>query len=681
MKLLYPEFLWGLLAIILPIIIHLFNFKKFKKEYFSNVNILKEVKLETQHRSQLKHLLILATRIGAIALLVLAFCQPYFESGQNIAAIKNTIGIYIDNSLSMDSKKNESYLIDEAKDAAVKLVESYSPTDQYQLLTNDFEGKHQRIVNQEEAIELIEEIEISSSNKTLKELYIRQSDLMKNQKNNKTTYWLSDFSRNNFDITTAELDSTMKVNVVPFQQELNENVYIDSVWFESPLRQINQEEELFVRVVNSSENEIGVKLNLKINNEIKSIVNEKLAPQATKVTQLNYAIQIKGLQFGEVYLSDYPNPNLTFDDRFFFTYNIKEKSKVLHIKESERGNFNPVETVFQGDQNFEMTTNTLSEVDYASLTVYDLVIIENLSNFSNGLQLELKKFIEHGGSLLIIPDATINRESYNAFFAAIDAGYLADKEQKPVRIGTVNQADKFYDNVFDKVDGKIDLPIVDNYYPLSYKTKVASKVLLKLSNDVPFFSYLEVGKGKCYFLAAPLENSSFIEHALFVPTILKVAENSQLNFALYHTIGEKGLLNVANTIKEGNLFIREEKSDYEFIPEYIQLNNAIALDVHDKIQEAGHYNLISNQQSVMPLAYNHNRSESVVDYYNSEKIMATLEKKGWTKWFTVFKTNKNGQEQAITTSIEKVKYWKYFVLGALFLLLLEIVLIRFFRVK
>ena len=100
MKFAYPEFLYALFAIAIPIIIHLFNFRKFKKIYFSNVEFLKEVQQETQSKSQLKHLLILLSRILAIAFLVLAFAQPFIPvSDTAITDQNNVVGIYIDNSL------------------------------------------------------------------------------------------------------------------------------------------------------------------------------------------------------------------------------------------------------------------------------------------------------------------------------------------------------------------------------------------------------------------------------------------------------------------------------------------------------------------------------------------------------------------------------------------------------
>src|SRR5687767_13764757 len=115
MRFLYPSFLFALLAIAIPIIIHLFNFRKFKKIYFPNVRFLKEVKLETQSKSRLKHLLVLASRILAITFLVLAFAQPYIPASEKeIIKGEQTISIYIDNSFSMAALGKNGTLLDEA---------------------------------------------------------------------------------------------------------------------------------------------------------------------------------------------------------------------------------------------------------------------------------------------------------------------------------------------------------------------------------------------------------------------------------------------------------------------------------------------------------------------------------------------------------------------------------------
>lgn len=679
MNLLYPEFLWGVLAIIIPIIIHLFNFKKFKTEYFSNINLLKEVKLETKNKSTLKHLLVLFTRILAIVFLVLAFCQPYFNNnGAKVVKTDNSVAIYIDNSLSMDAQKEESFLLNEAKETALDIVESYSPTDQFLLLTNDFKGKHQRLVNKEEMKKLIDEVEISPINKSLSEVHKRQKELLKNKKNSKELFWLSDFPSNNFDLTNENIDSSLMVNFIQLEQENKANLYIDSVWFTSPLRTINKEEQLHVRLVNNSENELGVKLNLKINGEIKSILNKTIEAKSIKEVLLNYTIQNKGNQYGEVYLSDYPNPSLTFDDRFFFSYNIKEVSNILHLYEGGLIKFNPIETVFKDDDNFEITVKNSSELDYSSLPTYDLIIVENFVNLTNGLQIELKKYIENGGSVFVIPNESINLSSYNDFFGLLGIGKVLAKQNQAVKINSIAKNAPFFRGVFENVKGKVDLPIVNGYYPISYKTRVESKELMRLENGVDYFSLVRIKEGSFYFLSSAIRNSAFVEHAIFVPTLLKVAENSQLSYPLYYEIGERGLLKVPNNVKEGAIVIKEKNGGLAFMPEYIQLNNSVNLDVHNNIITANHYELYSEDKIILPLSYNYDRKESDMTFYSKTDLEEAISKLENPSVFKIY-SGETDTENSLQHIITKVKYWKYFILGALIFLLLEVLIIRFLK--
>ena len=128
----------AVLALAVPIIIHLFNFRRFKTVYFSNVSFLREIKEETASRSRVKHLLVLACRMLAIAFLVFAFAQPFIpKRNTNISAGKKYVSIYVDNSFSMGAMSGGVRLLDKAKQAGKEIVQNYAANDQFQLLTND----------------------------------------------------------------------------------------------------------------------------------------------------------------------------------------------------------------------------------------------------------------------------------------------------------------------------------------------------------------------------------------------------------------------------------------------------------------------------------------------------------------------------------------------------------------
>ncbi len=203
MQFIYPEFLLALFALAIPVLIHLFNFRRFKKLYFTNVRFLREIKQDTRSRSKLKHLLVLLARLLALACLVLAFAQPYFPSAlQGKAEASRKVSIYVDNSFSMDAQGKNGALLDEAKQKAREVALAYKVSDRFQLLTNDFQAKHQRFLNRDEFLEELSDIKPGSSVRNLHEVVSRQSDILLKDNNEKesspTSYIISDFQKSVF---------------------------------------------------------------------------------------------------------------------------------------------------------------------------------------------------------------------------------------------------------------------------------------------------------------------------------------------------------------------------------------------------------------------------------------------------------------------------------------------------
>src|SRR4051812_29873431 len=240
MMFVYPLFLWALAAITIPIIIHLFNFRRYKKVYFTNVKFLKELQQESKSKSRLKELLILAARSLAIACLVPAFCQPFIPGKD--AALKNTgaraISLYIDNSFSMENVNKQGPLLEIAKNRAKEVIKAFGNADKFQIITNDFEGRHQRFNTKEDALSVIEEIKVSPSVRLLSDVVKRQADFLSSSSlNNRKVFIFSDAQRSTFNLEEVITDSTFKTMLVPLKANRVNNIFIDSCWFETPLQQ------------------------------------------------------------------------------------------------------------------------------------------------------------------------------------------------------------------------------------------------------------------------------------------------------------------------------------------------------------------------------------------------------------------------------------------------------------
>src|SRR6202000_801294 len=104
MHFLYPAFLFALISLAIPILIHLFNFRKYQKVYFSNVQFLKEINEQQSSRRNLKERLILAARLLALFFLVLAFTRPYISNQHSEnAGSQQLVSVFVDNSYSMQT--------------------------------------------------------------------------------------------------------------------------------------------------------------------------------------------------------------------------------------------------------------------------------------------------------------------------------------------------------------------------------------------------------------------------------------------------------------------------------------------------------------------------------------------------------------------------------------------------
>ncbi|RZL31933.1 MAG: hypothetical protein EOP00_34555, partial [Pedobacter sp.] len=244
MNFLYPGFLFALLAVAIPVIIHLFNFRKFKKVYFSNVAFLKEIKEQNSSREKLKNLLILLSRILAILFLVFAFARPFLPSANQIDQHKgNIVSVYVDNSYSMEAVNKEGNLLDEAKRKAKEIVKVFQLNDRFQLLTNDFEGKHQRLLNGDEFLQAVEEVKISSSARKLQQVLNRQQGVFTGA-SNRFAYLISDFQKGFAGDVPIKTPSNTNISLVKLNANHLPNVAVDSIWMLSPVHQAQANEKL-----------------------------------------------------------------------------------------------------------------------------------------------------------------------------------------------------------------------------------------------------------------------------------------------------------------------------------------------------------------------------------------------------------------------------------------------------
>ncbi len=681
MEFVNPGFLYGLFAISIPIIIHLFNFRRFKKIYFSNVSFLKELKQQTQKQSRLKHLLILLMRIMAIAAIVLAFAQPYFPVSKNIIQPdeKNAVSIYLDNSFSMQAASEQGILLDEAKDKAKEIASVYKSSDLFQLLTNDFEGRHQRFVSREEFLDLIDEMQISPVVKSLPEIISRQQVLFEgNPSKAKTAYIISDFQRDFLNRDVPVMDSSLNILFIPLESINKDNLYIDSCWFETPVHQLNQNAELKVSIKNSSAKSFEkIPVKLMINGKQKALASFDIKENGSTEVVLPYTNYDNGIQNAELEINDF---TINFDDKLWFSYYVSSLTPILCINGNDENVF--LNSLFKRDSLFRFENVNEGNIGYSDFSNYQLIILNELRSVSSGLIQQLIPFVHNGGSLVVLPFGRPDGPEYSELLKSFNAGSYGLLDTTDTRISYINLEHPLYSNVFDEIPENLDLPFVFQHFPIQLESRTKGETLLELQSRGPFLSVFQVEKGKVYLFAVPFNTdfSNFTRHAIFVPTLFKLAISSVIEETLYYSIGENEVINIGN-IKLGNeevLHLKMLNSDFDVIPEHRRQNSSIDLFTRGQISQAGNYELVNGDQPVKGISFNYDRAESEMVFYSSDMLKEYITEKKLNHILVLTPTGKPFV-QTLSEYSQGIRLWKLFVILALAFLLAETLLLRFLK--
>lgn len=673
MSFLFPAFLAALAVVAIPIIIHLFYFRRFKRVYFTNVRFLKELKEERSSRNRLKHLLVLLSRIIAIAALVLAFAQPYIPTS-NSQTTQGTKGvsIYIDNSFSMNALSNDVSLFEKARYKAQEIIDAYSSDDRFQILTNDFEGRQQRLLNKDEAKAYIEELEISPTSRQLSQVFERQKQALKNANSQRNdVYQISDFQQN---IVDYKNDTSYKVYLLPLEAVEQQNVYIDSVWFESPARILNQTNKLLVRIKNSGDKAVeNSRITLNINGNQKSVKNFSVEAGKSLTDSLNFSVTNAGWQNCELLIEDYP---ITFDDSYYFAFEVAQQLNVLAINESSFSKY--LNVLFNESRHFTFNNQNVTQIDYGNLTKNQLVILNGLGNIPSGLAAALQNYVSDGGNLLVFPNGYIDRDSYNTFLSSLNVNNYGEKFSERREVGQVNTQSAVFNDVFEKISTNMDLPFASGGYDMTSYSQADEEPLLSFRGGRALMSSYSSGNGRVYICASPLDTkySNLPAHALFVPMVYKIAVLGSNKHQIAYTIGKSEVVELDNKTDKKDVAFKLKGKKEEFIPTQRNVANKLILNLDQQIKIADNYQLyMEENKPLYSLGFNYDRQESDLSFYTNTQL-----REQYVGYPNVkFLENRSNLPEIVGKFNRGVELWKWCLLVALGALLVETLLLRFWK--
>ena len=594
----HPEILYFLFLLVIPILVHLFQLRRFKKEYFTNVKILKELSIQTRKSSKLKKWLLLATRLLLLACVIIAFAQPFFTAKDSKNA-SNELYIILDNSYSMQAKGQKGELL---KRAVEDLLEHAPENQNLSLLTNS---------------ENFWNTDIKSIQKELQNLKYSATAFNLESVLNQVKARKSAFGKDVVIITDAvglEAKQLSSINkdlnplfVVPKAEQKN-NISIDSVF-------INQTLDNFY--------EIGVKLTT-YGDDLKEIpiglynkeklIAKTLVKLESKSKTMNFTIPKEDFN-GYFSISD---NGLDYDNQLYFSISKPEKKNVISIGETEKSNF--LSRIYTSDE-FEYKNFPIENLDYNSLEKQDAIVLNELKEIPQALQTTLKSFVEKGGNLVVIPATESSLSNLNSFLSNIANMQFGAVSTSEKLVTKIHFNHPLFQSVFEKKVANFQYPNTKSAFTISS----ATPAILSYQDQSSFLTAKSNGISTVYVFAAAINkvNSNFQNSPLIVPTFYNMAQNDQKTGVVAMKIGENNPFIVdAELAKDEILEVKStsKATGEKFIPVQQILNNKAKLTFNDLPKEAGNYGIFNQNKLIKNVSFNYSRTEGNIDDSNIDAL-------------------------------------------------------------
>ena len=641
MHLKHPEILWALLLLLIPIIVHLFRLRRFKKELFTNVRFLREVNLQTRKSSTLKKWLVLAARLLGLTMLVLAFAQPYLgdpETNRQDA----TYVVYLDNSYSMQMPTQQGSLLENAMN---RILTSWPSEIPLKIITND--GELGPASKADLRYQLLA-VKHSDKQLDLNEIMLKAAASFDPSGKNNALYIVSDLQENmRPDETLPSIAA--ETRVVRMKSPETMNIAIDSLAISgSGPESISL--EVFLSISGSDQEE-STPVSVFSGNELMARSTAVFREASAKV---DFILPKDELGLNHVEISD---PGLKYDNRFFFNLPANQKVKVMHIGEDPAEYLGRIFT----DDEFILTSTSPAAVDYSTLASQNLVILDELKYLPDALSQSLSDLAGNGLKILQIPSLQEDKESFSTLNRALGLPLRDSIVQISTVVNTILYDHPLIRDVFNDRVQNFRYPSISAYFSLTGP----SRNVLEIAGKIPFL----YGNDGHYAFTAPLneEYTDFKSSALIVPVLYNIGLQSLKQPKPYFIVPDDKEANIQTQLGPDQIVSLEGDAGV-FIPRQQNFGNYVRIYLDEEFTDPGHYRILRGQEEINQLSINASRKESNLEFINP----GTLEQ------LIFYDTLEDGLDK-IKIENKVNELWKWFVIFALVFFLTEMLILKYFK--
>lgn len=614
----YPHLLWGLFALLIPILVHLFTFRRYKTIYFSKTANLLNLVEKRKHRRELKHWLILLTRLLGLASMILAFAQPFRTDTTTPSSSRNRAAIFLDNSYSLDVPMGSIRSFEESKKRALSLIDAYPSSTRFQIASRNLSAEERRFTDAATARQLVRSLALSLAPTNDREVFTFLRETSRDQETD--FYWIGDLQALPDAASIPYPELKTPIHVWPVQTPLSENLSLDTVYSgaRKALDDSTFQSALHVRIsALSRTSSTQTTVQLSLNGRIASQQDVTLEPGRDKWIEMPFQAPYNTAFKGEIYLDD---AGFDFDDYLFFASKGYRTPTVLILGEPATALATALEA---GGLKFQQ--KSLYSLDYGELSNYDAVFINESNEVPSGLIGSLQRFNELGKPIVIIPGNDINTASFESLCNAFQLPKFRTETAKTSgQIDRISNENPFFGGVFEELPEQSAWPNLGSAYPLEIGSSVRGKGLMFARSGEPLVWLNDALAAPVYLFSSAWSNGDVFSHGIFPALMYQLCHFQPNEPELFHFV-KAGSAVSWNRKSAGEKPLSLHGFGNSYFPEQRIEFGRTVMELPYFWLQPGIYNVVDGADTLGPLAVNVARHEQSMNFNSIEEFERRIE--------------------------------------------------------
>ena len=539
MSFLSSKMLLGLLAMIVPVLIHLLQKRRVVNMPFSTLRFLKKVSAKTVRSARVENVLLLALRCSVVGVVALAAARPVlsglaarFAGGQ----VPRVIALVIDQSYSMSYRVGDKTRLEVAKEMASAVLDHCKPGDSVAIIGATDRARGfipEPTVEIEVARKALDSIQITEgASNFAAALRAAQQAVSKRDNGKRQIFVFTDSQPRSWKFEPEAVmnadwkNSDVALIVTHTDATQGANIALAGVEFSSMFVSPGSVVRGMASVENFSEARAEQLLEVRSGDDL--LAERAVEAEAGQRVSIPFEFQVPSGASGPALAGvvSLSGDRVTMDDKRYFALSMAQPAKVLCVEagdgpEKVRPGFFLRKAFAAGTTGATVKTVSPAELDELNVDPYSAVFVLGVSALSDRAVVRLGKYLEAGGTVAVFTGDSMSAPAWER------VEWMPAKIREQIEFPAGRLQSRLLEPqhpLFVSWDAKLPFPSLGQRKAFKFEQRKGARALVSIGEDIPFLLLGTAGQGRVIILnaTADLAWGNFPVSPVFLPILQEI---------------------------------------------------------------------------------------------------------------------------------------------------------------